>query len=347
MLYATTRSNSHVETTYRAIHLERCSDGGLFVPFRLPQIEIEQIKQMRHGSFTENMASVLNLFFSKNLAAWDLEFAIGRNPVRFTVIPHRITIMEAWHCGENRYEHIVNSISRLLCGENQVNMPTNWVQIAVRIATLFASYCQMLAANQVDLHIPLDISVISGDFAFPMAAWYARKMGLPIGNIVCGCNANGAVWDFVHRGTMTTNVTAVSTNTPLADVAIPENLERLVAATLGKEGVRYYLDKCRTGQLITLSEENAEKLRSGMFVSVISNSRVETMIHSVYRTGGYILNPYAAVAYGSLLDYRAKTGESRQALLVCQRSPVCDCDLVAKSMNISVDDVLRKVSIGE
>ena len=347
MLYATTRSNSHVETTYRAIHLERCSDGGLFVPFHLPQVEMEQIKQMREHSFGENMAMILNLFFSRNLAGLDVDFAVGRSPVKFTAIPHRITIAEAWHCSENRFDHIVNALCRLLCGEEPVKVPTNWVQIAVRIATLFASYGQMLAANQVDLYSPLDISVISGDLSFPMAAWYARKMGLPIGNIICGCNANGGVWDLVHRGMVATNMTAVSTNTPLADVAIPENLERLVAATLGKEGVRIYLDKCRTGQMYNLLEEDAEKLRDGMFVSVISDSRVQTIIHSVYRTGGYILNPYAAVAYGSLLDYRAKTGESRQALLISQRSPVCDSELVAQSMNISVDEVLRRVSIGE
>lgn len=347
MLYATTRSNSHVETTYRAIHLERCSDGGLFVPFRLPQVEPDQIRQMREHSFGENMAYILNIFFSCNLSGADVDFAIGRNPVTFKVIPHRIVIAEAWHCSENRYDHIVNAISCLICGMEQVKVPANWVQIAVRIATMFASYGQMLAANQVDAYGPLDISVISGDFSFPMAGWYARKMGLPIGNIICGCNANGAVWDLVHRGMMATNITAVTTNTPLADFAIPENLERLVAATLGKEGVRTYLDKCRTGQMYTLSEEAGEALREGLFVSVISDSRVQTMIHNVYRTGGYILNPYAAVAYGSLLDYRAKTGESRQALLISQRSPVCDSELVAQSMNLSVDEVLRRVSIGE
>ena len=131
------------------------------------------------------------------------------------------------------------------------------------------------------------------------------------------------------------------------DRGLPENLERLVDIALGKEAVRAYLDKCRTGSMYTLTEEQLDQLREGMFASVVSDSRVGTVIHSVYRTARYILGPYDAVAYGSLLDYRATTGESRPAMLFSMRSPVCDGEFVASSMNMTVDEVLRKVSIGE
>ena len=347
MLYATTRSNSHVETTYRAIHMDRCSDGGFFVPFRLPQIEAEQIKDMRDCSFGDNVAKVLNIFFSCNLTGLDVDFAIGRSPLKFTGIPHKILIAEAWHCGENRFEYIVKSLfSRISTGENAI-APTNWVQIAVRIAVIFGAYGMLLSSGQVDMRVPLDIAVTTGDFSNVMAAWYARQMGLPLGNIICGCNANGAVWDLLHLGEMSTNTIATKTNTPLSDVAIPDNLERLVDHALGKDAVQVYLDKCRTGQIYSLDEEELEKIREGMFASVISDSRVSNIIHSVFRSNRHILGPYDAVSYGSLLDYRAKIGESRQAMLLSERSPVCDCEMVARSMSVSVEDVLRIVSIGE
>ena len=346
MLYATTRSNSHVETTYRAIHLDRCSDGGFFVPFRLPRLEQEQILAMKEQSFGQNMADVLNLFFSCNLTGWDVDFAIGRSPVQFHTIPHRIFIAETWHCRDNRFQHVVDTISQRLTGAETVAAPTNWVRIAVRIAAIFASYGLLLASGQVDTQTPLDIAVTTGDFSGPMAAWYAREMGLPLGNIICGCNANGAVWDLLHRGVMSTSALCAKTNTPEADVVIPENLERLIDGVLGKDHVHFYLDKCRTGLQYSLSEEDLEKLRRGMFASVISDSRVGSIIHSVYRTNGYVFSPYAALAYGSLQDYRAKTSQSRPAMLISEKSPVCDCELVAKSMNVSMDEVLRIVSIG-
>lgn len=346
MLYATTRSNSHVETTYRVIHLDRCSDGGLFVPFRLPRLEQEQILSMKEKSFGQNMADILNLFFSCNLSGWDVDFAVGRSPVQFHTIPHKIFIAETWHCRDNRFDHVVKTLSLRLCGQEAVPAPTNWVRIAVRIAAIFASYGMLLASGQVDVQTPLDVAVSTGDFSAPMAAWYAREMGLPLGNIICGCNANGAVWDLLHRGEMSTNTICTKTSTTEADVTIPENLERLIDGTLGKDHVHSYLDKCRTGLQYSLSEEDLEKLSRGMFASVISDFRVESIIHSVYRTNGYVFSPYAALAYGSLLDYRAKTSQSRPAMLLSEKSPVCDCELVAKSMNVSMDEVLRIVSIG-
>lgn len=346
MLYATTRSNSHVETTYRAIHMERCSDGGFFVPFRLPRLEMEQIKALGKRPFGENMANMLNVFFSCGLSAWDVEFAIGRNPVKIKLIPHRICVAEAWHCGDNRFDRVVHALSQRICGEEQVKEPTNWVRIAVHIAAVFAIYGLLLAEGQADVYTAMDIAVPTGDFTAAMAARYARAMGLPLGNIICGCNANGGVWDLLHRGEMATGAVAVPTSTPLGDIAVPENLERLVDITLGKEAVRSYLDKCRTGSFYTLTEEQLEQLRAGMFASVVSDSRVKTVIHSVYRTARYILGPYDAVAYGSLLDYRATTGESRAAILFGTRSPLCDGELVSESMNMTVDEVLRIVSIG-
>jgi len=346
MLYATTRSNSHVETTYKAVHQDRCSDGGLFVPFRLPSLEREQILALKDKSFGQNMADILNLFFSCNLSVWDVDFTMGKNTVQMNSIPHRIFIAETWHCRDNRFQHAIDNLSLRLEGEQTMPAPTNWVRIAVRIATIFASYGLLLASGQVDVHTPLDVAVTTGDFSAPMAAWYAREMGLPLGNIICGCNANGAVWDLLHRGEMATNAISAKTNTPEADVTVPENLERLVAGVLGRDHVHAYLDKCRTGQQYTLSEENLEKLSRGMFASVISDSRVESIIHSVYRTNGYVFSPYAALAYGSLLDYRAKTSQSRPAMLLSEKSPVCDCDMVARSMNVPIEEVLKIVSIG-
>lgn len=346
MLYATTRSNSHVETTYRAIHLDRCNDGGFFVPFRLPQLDPEEISAMKDRSFGQNMADILNLFFSCNLTGWDVDFEIGRSPVQFHTIPHRILIAETWHCRDNRFDHVVKTLFRRICGEEALSVPTNWVIIAVRIAAIFASYGTLLATGQVDTHTQLDIAVTTGDFSAPMAAWYAREMGLPLGTIVCGCNGNGTVWDLLHRGEMSTGTICVKSNTPEADVAIPDNLERLIDGTLGKDYVHSYLDKCRTGQLYSLTEADLERLRRGMFASVISDSRVNNIIHSVFRTNGYVFGPYAALAYGSLMDYRAKTSQSRPALLLSEKSPVCDCELVAKSMNVSVDEALRIISIG-
>lgn len=344
MLYAATRNKSHVETAYRAIHQDCASDGGLFVPFRMPEYTMGEIAHLSQRSFGQNVADILNAFFSAGLTGWDVDFAIGRAPLKVNAISHRILIAECWHNSLWQFSYFVQTLSDRIRSENAGAEPTNWVNVAIRIAMLFGIYGQLLKEEKVELNTPLDISVTTGDFSAPMAAWYAKKMGLPIGNIVCGCNANGGVWDLLHRGEFSTAATCVKTCTPEADIALPRNLERLISATLGYEETARYLDCCRTGAIYVPKEEDFETLRAGLFASVISDDRVQNSIFNVHRTSGYVFGPYSALAYGSLQDYRAKTGESRTALLLTEKSPSCDVELVSKFMQVDVSEVFRRIS---
>lgn len=343
MLYTTTRNKNDVETAYKAIHLDCNADGGLFVPLRFPRYSPAQIAAMADRTFGQNVAEILNAFFSCNLTGWDVEFAVGRVPVKINTISHRILIAECWHNSLWRFDRIVQTLSDRLRTENEGAAPGNWVNVAVRIAALFGVYGILLASQQTDGQTPLDVAVTTGDFASPMAAWYAREMGLPIGNIVCGCNANGAVWDLLHRGEMSTGSVAVKTCTKDVDIAVPRNLERLISAVLGPDEANKYVDCCLNGAMYTLEAEDFELLRRGVFAAVISDARVENSIYSVSRTSGYVFGPYSALAYGSLLDYRAKTGESRPALLFTERSPVCDVEQVAAFMRVDVPMVFRRM----
>lgn len=344
MLYATTRSNHDVQTAYKAIHQDCSADGGLFVPFRMPAYSRTELASLADKSFGQNVADVLNAFFACGLTSWDVEFAIGRMPVQVDTISHRILIAEWWHNSQWRFDHLVQALSDRLRTEKQGMPATNWVQIAVRIAVLFGTYGMLLSNGQVDVHTSLDVAVTSGDFAMPMAAWYARQMGLAIGNVVCGCNANRSVWDLLHKGEMCTSETARKTCTPDVDVSLPRDLERLLCATLGHEEVRRYLECCRLGAVYIPTTEGLAKLHDGIFASVISDERVRNSIYNVARTSGYVFGPYSALAYASLLDYRAKTSESRNALLITERSPTCDVELVAKFMQVDVPEVFRRIS---
>ncbi len=334
MLYASTRNPSEVFTAYKTIHADCAPDGGLFVPYRLGKWE--NVKSLAENSFGQNVADVLNYFFGTSLGGWDVEFAIGRSPVKSANINPRVIVAELWHNPHNRFTHILQALSDLLRKEEVGAAPSDWVQVAVGTAIIFGIYGEYLRSDPGLLYTPVDIAVTTGDFVMPMSAWYAREMGLPIGNIVCGCNANGGVWDLLHKGEFSTGATCAHTVAPEADTVVPRDLERLICETLGSIENQRYLQCCDSGSLYGPAEEHLETLRRGMFAAVISDSRVGTLIPSVYRTNQYILGPYTALAYGSLMDYRAKTGESRTAILLSQNSPLCDVEYVAQVMKMSL-----------
>lgn len=344
MLYITTRDKTNSFTAPRAIAADRSPDGGLFVPFRMPKLDPAEIKALSQKSFGQIMADVLNLFFSAGLSGWDVDFAVGRSPVKQAAMNYRIWMVETWHNQEWNFDWLVQHLMTRIFGKKQEI--TDWAKIAVRIAALFGVYGELQRDGVTDPDHPMDVAVMAGDFSGPMAVRYAREMGLPIGTIVCSCNENGAPWDLLHHGQIHTDAVAVSTGLPEADYSLPPDLERLVFGALGYEENQKYCEVCRQGRIYAPDLESAEKLRSGLFGAVVSRKRMDGIIRNVYRTNSYLLDPHAALAYGGLQDYRAKTGESRPALILSERSPSCSCEIVADALGISVQELKDRLHKG-
>ncbi len=340
MLYRTTRGKHDVVTAFKTVHTDCYVDGGLFLPFRMPKLNQAQLQSLGNISPTQTVANVLNELFSCGLTAWDVEMSIGRKPVQLSTVGRRIFAGELWRNRGGNVEETVRALSQRIGGDGD---PTNWMEIAVRIALLFASYGMLLSAGAVKEREKIDVAVATGDFTMPMAAWYAREMGLPIGQIICGCNANGGFWDLLNRGEFSTGDKAVATWTPEADLILPRNLERLIHGSLGVEENMRFLQCCSQGRSYVLTREQTQLLGNGLYAAVISDSRVANIIPGVYRTRSHVLSPYAALAYGSLQDYRATSGEERSTLLVDDRSPMKDHLLVSRLLRIRDGDLEKRV----
>lgn len=343
MLYATTRGKHDVVTAYKTIHNDCYSDGGLFVPFRMPRLNKERLDVLASATPAQIIADILNEFFSCGLTAWDVEYALGRKPIQTVGAGRRLLITQMWHFTGAEVSWAVQRLSDRIRGGDRRTAATNWMNIAVRIAFIFSAYGSLLSSGVIRPYRLLDVAVTTGDFAMPMAAWYARQMGLPIGNIICGCNANGGFWDLLNRGEFSTGDVLTRTCTPEADIVVPRNLERLVCATLGVEENMRYLLCCSKGRNYILSDDYLQRLGQGLFAAVISDSRVSSIIPGVYQTCGHILSPYGALAYGSLQDYRSMTGHSRTALLIEERSPARDIQTVGSLLQINENDLRRMI----
>lgn len=331
MLYVTTRNKFDTYTVHRANQSDRGPDGGLYLPFRFPKLEREELVALSGQPFCQRLAHVLNLFFNAQMTAWDVELCTGKSPVKLVPMSHRILMTETWHNQDLSFAQLESRLAERICGYMDAGRkPTSWVGIAIRIATLFAIYGELLSLEATRPDTVLDISVASADFAAPMAAWYAREMGLPIGNIICSGDSS-AVWDLVHQGQVRT------------DNRLPENLERLISATLGVEENLQFCEVCEAGRVYTTKPGALEILRRGMYATVTSLERVSALIPSVYRMAGYIMGPETAMAYGGLQDYRAKTGENRLALVLSDNSPVRDGEKVARWMEWTEQELREKM----
>lgn len=338
MLYVTTRSVRDVFTAPCTMRDDRGTDGGLYVPFRFPDLGEAYLDTLKEKSFGQCVADVLNQFFACRLTGWDVDCAIGRSSCRLTLLNRRIAVAETWHTQQWDFDWTLHRLSAAVRGdEDYQKIPTAWLSMAIRIAVAFALYGEMCRSGCLEAGQEIDAAVASGDFSAPMAFWYARKMGLPVNTVISVSNENSGPWDLFYHGQLHTDGIAVSTNTPAGDLVLPPDLERLISAVLGCEETAHYRKACCAGRLYTVTDEQAAQLRQGMFAVVVSGKRMKDIISSVLKTHDYLLDPYGALAYGGLMDFRARTGEVRPVLLLTEKSPGCSATVVAEALGITPD----------
>lgn len=333
MLFVTTRNKRDAFTPQRILDNSRGEDGGLYIPMHNPTFVPEEVDALATLSFNECLARILNLQFHTKLTSWDVDFAVGRYPVRLNRLKQRVVMAELWHNTGWKFSTMAEHIAQRLGRETATSFQGDWVEIGIRIAVLFGIYGQLKRMGIADAEQPFDVSVVSGDFSGAISAWYARKWGLPIGNIVCCCNENSDIWNLFSNGQLRTDTAAKQTIVPEADVTIPESLERLICAVAGQETVNGYISSIRQGATYYANETLLQQLRRGMYITVVSEPRIRSTIPSVYGNVGYVLSGFDALAYAGLLDYRSRTASNRFAVILSEKAPVCDLELIAQTLN--------------
>jgi len=341
LLYLSTRNHQETYTAARVLAQGRAPDGGLFVPYYTAPFPKEDMEELGKMEFNDIVARLLNIQFQTRLTGNDVRLCVGKSPVRLTQLSNRILAGECWHNLRGSYTHLVHSLIRHIFPEATEDNGS-WAQVGVGACVIFGIFGELMGRGLVDYDRKADVSLVGGDFSMVMSCWYARCWGLPIGNIVCCCNENNALWSLFAHGSMRTDAVSIPTPLPEADVAVPVSLERLIHGCGGTEEASAYVEKLRLGATYYPEMDILEKLRSGIYVSVVSSRRTLDTIPNVYATHGYLLSPYSALAYAGLLDFKAKKGGGRTGVVLCDRSPLLEAETVASVLDMTVGELKAK-----
>lgn len=342
MLYLTTRDRMDAFTPQHALTKNTGKCGGRFLPYRLPVLTKQQLMELPEKSFGQRVAEVLSLFFRSHLNGWDIDFAVGRHPVRLCAMNHKIAVMESWHNHEGTFQSMVDRLYRCV-NESALysEYPGVWFRIAARIAVLSGSFSELIKAGIAADEKPVDIAVPVNDFEGVMAAWYSRKMGLPVGTIIFSCNENSNVWDFLHHGILDTKEKTQQTSTPDSDRAVPQSLELLIYETLGYEETQRFVQCCQAQKTYTIRSDQLSVLSNGLFCAVIRQPRLESIVRNVFKTNSYLMDPYTALAYGGLQDYRVASAEIGPALIVSDQNPLTEMPAMERILGVTAAEIQK------
>ena len=161
----------------------------------------------------------------------------------------------------------------------------------------------------------------------------AKKMGVPVGKLICASNCNDVLTDFIRTGVYDRNRPFHTTMSPSMDILISSNLERMLFELSGEDdgAVRGYMDQLKETGRYEITGEMKEKLQSLFYGGFATEEDTLATITALY-ADGYLIDTHTAVAAKVLADYRAETGDDTVAVFASTASPYKFCDNVLKAI---------------
>ena len=197
----------------------------------------------------------------------------------------------------------------------------NWGRLAPQIAYYVSAYCDMLNLGKIKLGDTLDIAVPTGNFGNIFAAYLARKMGVPLGRLICASNENDVLTDFLTRGVYDRNRTFHMTSSPSMDILISSNLERLIHQCFGPERTADCMKKLSDCGVYSLAEDEIAKIGEIFCGCSCNEEKTAECIKSVFQTNGYLMDTHTAVGYYAANRYLADSESRTPIVLASTASP--------------------------
>ena len=174
----------------------------------------------------------------------------------------------------------------------------NWGRLVPQIVYYFAAYAQLLKAGKITFGDEVDFCVPTGNFGDILAGYYAKKMGLPVGKLVCASNENNVLTDFLTTGTYTAKREFFKTTSPSMDILVSSNLERLLYHVTGSDAeVAGFMQQLAATGSYTVRPETLAAIQESFGCGWSSEDEVAGEIRARYEKDGYLCDTHTAVAF--------------------------------------------------
>lgn len=205
-----------------------------------------------------------------------------------------------------------------LSSANSINIG----RLAPQIMYYFRAYRDLLDTGKIRLGDEVNFSVPTGNFGDILAGYLAKRLGLPVGTLICASNANNVLTDFIHTGTYNRMRPLLKTTSPSMDILVSSNLERLLYLLSGDtELVAGLMDKLNREGSYTVPDALLARIQKEFWAAYCDDTRAEEIIGRVYREKGYLCDPHTASGWAAAEDYVAETGDCRPMVVLSTASP--------------------------
>ena len=205
-----------------------------------------------------------------------------------------------------------------LSSANSINIG----RLAPQVMYYFRAYKDLLATGKIKLGDKVNFSVPTGNFGDILAGYLAKKMGLPVGTLICASNANNVLTDFIRTGTYDRRRPLLKTTSPSMDILVSSNLERLLYLLSGDTKlVASLMKQLKEEGAYTVPDALKAAIQKEFWAAYCDDARAAEIIGRVYREQHYLCDPHTASGFAAAEDYRNETGDLTPMVILSTASP--------------------------
>ena len=184
------------------------------------------------------------------------------------------------------------------------------------------AYCKLLAEGHIKDGEKIHVTVPTGNFGNILAAYYAKKIGVPIDKLICASNTNKVLFDFFETGRYDRNREFVLTSSPSMDILISSNLERLIYHIAGDncEVTAKLMKNLTDGGIYDISDAMRDGLKDFASGYATEEDTAEA-IRTLYERTGYVIDPHTAVASHVYREFVNGSRDNTRTVIASTASP--------------------------
>ena len=181
-----------------------------------------------------------------------------------------------------------------LSSANSINIG----RLAPQIVYYFKAYADLVRCGRIQIGEPVHFCVPTGNFGDILAGYFAKRMGLPVGKLICASNRNDVLTEFLSTGVYDKRRTFYKTTSPSMDILVSSNLERLLSLLTGDDAYVAGLMKQLNEQgHYKVSDELLKKLKTEFSCGCCDDAAAAETIGRLWAEENYLCDPHTAVAW--------------------------------------------------
>ncbi len=185
----------------------------------------------------------------------------------------------------------------------------NFGRIIFQIIYHFWVYIKLLSSYEINLGDKIDVVIPSGNFGNALGAYYAKKMGLPIGKIVIAANKNNILYELMTYGKYDLrDKKLIKTISPAMDILKSSNVERMLFDKFGEKRTVELMNSLEKEGYFELSKDELAKIKEDFIADFATDWECEEIIRRYVKEKYYLLDPHTATAIKAF-EYLKQKGE--------------------------------------